>query len=571
MQQQQLEHNVNTQLDDELQNSSHLLKSLLNTKLIDINEIHNFLNQTLLHIASERNLIGLCKHLIQYGANCMFEDNYRQTPLIIAAKSNYYELVKLFINSIKLQTQLYMYENYKEYNLIKQQQISKAAYYAVCANNYEIVKYLFETFELNSEQLQFDNHIEIISVADNTSNSCANSSSSNDSDSDVMSSSQGNSSSSFSFYNCNSNKNCIKIKLKYESNYYTSELNALHVVCYNSYYQLVEYLIEHSINKANYINMPINKFRDSTPLEEAFKGLLALNLNYEFDVNFNKRRYFTNLLGNNSNCTNGTSTGGGNNNCTCNIHDYETRRNNKKCQEVRFKQIINYLIENGAKFSTNFLINNDLTKILQQIFYGELKNVNFIHYLNCLKFLFQYKIEDLFQIDNFNCKIRLITSKSEAIKESHNADDTTNTEFDTTTTTTTSDCYYKRQQFYVNKMLNELLSKIYAIILKILKDYKQTCLSYYYNLVVLLINELNNKYIKLDRKVFLCVKERNQDLYETILNKLNNPLSLKQLSYSKIKNSITLFGINKVNKLDLPAMLKSHMVPDYEHIHLEFY
>jgi hypothetical protein len=439
----------------------------------------------LLHITSEKNLVNQCKNLIKLGANCMLEDNYRQTPLLIAAKSNYFELVQIFCNSVKLQAQIYMYDSFKEYSLIKSQQIYKAAYYSCCSNNFEIVRYLFENFDLLSEQLQFDDNFEIVTLAVDDDQ--------------------------------------LRIKLKYEPSSFTSELNALHVASYNSYFKVVKHLVENSRNKNVYINMPINKFRDSTPLEEAFKGLLTLNINYEIDINANRRKYFSKMPS----------------------ADYECKKKFKKDAEWEFKQIINYLIENGAKFSYNFLINNDFSRISQQIFYGEFKNLNFIHYLNCIQYLFQYNIEDLFQfsenslviVENEKCQHLKSMSKTECL----------------------------------NKMLNELLNMLYILILKVLKDYKYLCLKLYLNLLFLLINELNNGKIKLNIENFFYLKDRNNEIYECISVKLSNTLSLQQLALTKIKNSIKNFGFEKVDKLNLPNILKLKLLPEYKDINLDFF
>ena len=466
-----------------------LIKSLLNTKLIDINEIKNFLNQTLLHIISEKNLINVCQKLVDFGANCLLEDNYRQTPLLIAAKSNYFELVKILCNSIKLQSQLYMYENFRDYNLIKSQQIYKAAYYACCSNNIEIAEYLFDNFSLYSEQLQFDDNVEIVT------------STSSDDDDEK------------SFQH--------KIKLKYELNSYTSELNALHVAAYNSYFKVVKHLIKNSKNKTVYINMAINKFRESTPLEEAFKGLLTLNFNYEIDLFTNRRKYLL-VAG-----------------------EYECKKKFKREAELEYKFIINYLIENGAKFSQNFLVNNDFSRISQQIFYGEFKHLNLIHFINCINFLFQYKIDELFQF-NPNSLVMVEDEKNQQMKNM-----------------SMHDC--------LNKMFNELLHHLYKIVLKILKDYKHLCIKLYSQLIWILCNEIANGKIKLSSESFFYLKERNYELYESISTKLSNPMSLQQLTYTRIKSSIKNFGIEKVNSLNLPNMLKLNLLPEYNHINLDLF
>ena len=472
-----------------------LIKALLETKLISINEIKNFLNQTLLHIFSEKNLINQCKDLIQFGANCLLEDNYRQTPLLIASKSNYFELVNIYCNSLRFQAHhiCSMYDNFEDYNVIKLQQIQKSAYYAACSNNIEIVEYLFENFSLNSEQLQFDSNVEIITFPNDDNND------------DYENTSQS------------------KIKLKYELTSGTSELNALHVASYNSYFKIVKHLVEKSKNKGNYINMSINKFRDSTPLEEAFKGLLTLNFNYEIYINTNRRKYVLKKTG---------------------LNDYEYKKKCKTEAEIEYKNIINYLIENGAKFSQNFLINNEFSRISTQIFYGELKHLNFIHYLNCIQFIFQYKIDELFQFNPSNLII-FEEEKNRHIKTLSIGE-------------------------FLTKMFNELMNRLYLIILKVLKDYKQLCLNMYSNLAIILCNEIDNGKIKLSLGNFFYLKDRNYEIYDRISVELSNPPSLQQLAYSKIKSSIKNFGIDQVNKLNLPNILKKRLHPEYKHINLEY-
>jgi ankyrin repeat protein len=109
-----------------------------------VNNIKNFLNQTLLHFASENNDIELCTYLLKYGADCLLEDNYRQTPFIIAAKLDSLELLDLFTNEIKKHPK-------QSHNLNKQ--IRAASYHACNFGNLRIIKYLFDQFGLHSEDL----------------------------------------------------------------------------------------------------------------------------------------------------------------------------------------------------------------------------------------------------------------------------------------------------------------------------------------------------------------------------------------------------------------------------------
>jgi hypothetical protein len=167
--------------------------------------------------------------------------------------------------------------------------------------------------------------------------------------------------------------------------------------------------------------------------------------------------------------------------------------------------------------------------------------VNFIHYLNCIQFIFQYKINELFHFnpssifDDKNKQISILSI---------------------------SNC--------LTKMLTELLNRLYLITLKVLKDYKQLCLNMYSNLALILCNEIDYGKIKLNAGNFFYLKERNNEIYNKISIKLSNPSSLQQLAYSKIRNSINNFGINKVDQLNLPNILKKRLHPEYKHINLDY-
>ena len=395
-----------------------------------------------------------------------------------------------------------MYKNLDEYNLITSQQIQKSAYYAACSNNIEIVEYLFENFSLYSEQLQYDSNFEVVTIPNDDYDG---------------------------YYDeCNNNDkktNPVKINIKYELTSCTSELNALHVASYNSFFKIVKYLVEKSKNKNDYINMPINKFRDSTPLEEAFKGLLTLNFNYEMDINAYRRKYIHKMAGL--------------------MQDYDCKKKSKTEAEMEYKQIINYLIENGARFSQNFLLNNDLTRISTQVFNGELKHLNFIHYLNCLQYILQYKVDELFQFTPHTTVV-FEDDKYKQMKQ-----------------LSMSDC--------LAKMFDELMNQLYLTILKVLKDYKPLSLIIFSNLAIILCNEINNGKIKLTFANFSYLKERNREIYNLISMKLQSPSSLQQLAYFTIKNSINNFGISNINRLNLPNILKKKLFPEYEHINLDYF
>ena len=147
---------------------------------------------------------------------------------------------------------------------------------------------------------------------------------------------------------------------------YLSELNVLHVCCYKSHYDMVEFLLNNSIDKEEFINRPINEFRESTCLEEAFKGLLALDYGKKNELNKSSSRA------------------------------KNVERDFKKSQ---YEAIINLLIENNGKFSKDFIKLNGLSKILMQVFSGPNKDLDFVHFLECCKFLFVYKLNEIFLVD----------------------------------------------------------------------------------------------------------------------------------------------------------------------------
>ena len=119
--------------------NNQLIQELIQSNLIQVNNIKNFLNQTLLHFACENNDLNLCKLLLTNGADFLTEDNYRQSPFILASKRNNLDLIKLFSNSIQTNSDL--------------KQVYRAAYYASCSDHLEIVEFFFEKFQIKSEYL----------------------------------------------------------------------------------------------------------------------------------------------------------------------------------------------------------------------------------------------------------------------------------------------------------------------------------------------------------------------------------------------------------------------------------
>ncbi len=277
-------------------NNVLLLKALIKTELLGLDEIKNFVNRTVLHVAVELNDVPMCKLLVEKGASCLLEDNYRQTALITAVKHDHFEIIDEFLGSI---------DRICSQDPCVLDHINRAAYQACCNGNLKIVDHLFDKYKLQSEQLD-----------------------------------------------------------EQMSNIELYELNSLHVVAYDGNYDLVKYLVKHSRDKYVYINKSLNKYRDSTPLEEAFKGLLALQLD--------ATAYASNEI--------------------------DIIEKDEKPKELSLKRTFNFLIENGAKFSRNFCDNNGLNRICLQMYNGggTLKHLQFMHYLDCCIFLFHYHMNDIF-------------------------------------------------------------------------------------------------------------------------------------------------------------------------------
>ena len=285
-----------------------MVNELLSTKIINVNEIKNFLNQTLLHFASENNDEKLCELLLEYGADCLLEDNYRYTPFIITAKRNYLNLNKLFLSFIKTRcvTDTSIQTCWD--------QVRRAAYYSVCLGNMEIAQNLFSTFKLHSLNICTDPETESLSIN--------------------------------------------------EKRFRFSELNPLHVAAYKANLHVVQFLFINTLEiyKESFKNRSLNEFRDCTPLEEAFKGLLMLDFNLSSHHSI-QLDYFRNSTIN-------------------------TERNKKKTNHLK---IINLLIEEGCRFSINFTLTNGLSKMLVQIFSGAHKDSDFVQFMYSCNFLFKYK------------------------------------------------------------------------------------------------------------------------------------------------------------------------------------
>jgi len=276
-------------------------------------------------------------------------------------------------------------------------QICRASYHACCSGHLEIVKYLFETFKINSEYLLDDkNQTNLIE----------------------------------------------KISL--------SELNVLHVVCYKANFEIARYLLEKATNKEKFINSPINEFRESTCLEEAFKGLLALDYGKKIETN----RYGRSVQ-----------------NASASLE--------RDMKRVKYESIINILIENNGKFSKDFIRLNGLSKILLQVFSGPSKDLDFVHFLDCCKFLFVYKLNEIFVLNEYQSE----NSCNELTDDELNRRRLlllTNSKGQATDPI----CKLKPEsELDLERAIDEFLFKVYLISMRVLKDYKQICLSKFVQIV----------------------------------------------------------------------------------------
>lgn len=398
----------------------------------------------------------MCHLLVENSADFLFEDNYRQSPFILAAKRNNLDLIKLF--SALIQKNDLISNNFK--------QIRRATYYACCSGHLEVVKFLFETFNLHSELL-LDDHV---------------------------------------------HKNEFKL----------SELNVLHVVCYKAQFEIAEFLLNNSKDKQNFINSPINEFRESTCLEEAFKGLLALDFGKKIELN----KYGRHVI---------------------------LKSKEREAKKSNYESIINLLVENNGKFSRNFIQLNGLSKILLQVFSGTNKDLDFVHFLDCCKFLFVYKLNEIFIVNNnSNCLKCNSTQDIEQLNKERLIiiSNTNNTKY-------LNESKLKAEiELDLEKAVDEFLFKVYLISMRVLKDYKYLCLNKY---VEIIVNLYKSGQVNMHMNKFIYLKERNNDIYKQIEDALKKPQSLKTLAIISIRNMTNCFGINKINVLTIPSVLKQEL------------
>ena len=317
-------------------------------------------------------------------------------------------------------------------------------------------------------------------------------------------------------------------------------LNPIHVSCYKGYHRIIEFFslnLSSGVNKNEYFNVSLNEFRNSTPLEEAFKGFLMLDLNNELEL----------LLYSNTK-----------------LREQIKVRNEKK---RNFIKIINLLVENEARFSPNFLTNNGLVDLVSLVFSGVNRDADFVQLLYCIDYMFKFKLDEVFSNNDFatytdelvqNDELESGLKLSTANSVSRNCSNSDKNSFNTSVN--------------INYFLEKFLYKIYVACLKVLKDYKFICLNYFYNIVINLYMsgqfQLSQKCIE---NTFSYLKERNMNVYLELENFTQNEdstglicnnegnsrvFSLKTICCIKIKQSIPSFGLHKVNSLNIPNMLK---------------
>ena len=92
--------------------------------------------------------------------------------------------------------------------------------------------------------------------------------------------------------------------------------------------------------------------------------------------------------------------------------------------------------------------------------------------------------------------------------------------------------------------------------MRVLKDYKYLCLNKY---VEIIVNLYKSGQVNMHMNKFIYLKERNNDIYKQIEDALKKPQSLKTLAIISIRNMTNCFGINKINVLTIPSVLKQEL------------
>ena len=307
------------------------------------------------------------------------------------------------------------------------------------------------------------------------------------------------------------------------------EPNALHVASYKGYIEIVEYLVLKCRFVKKFINSKMNSFRDCTPLEEAFKGFLILDTDHF--VNQRHSSFKIVLL-----------------------------RKENELKNEKFKQILIFLIENGAKFSPSFISNNGLSKLVIHIFSGPRKDSDFVHFLYCCCFLFKFKLNEIYLNSNDISleEIKSLNQDKNIISIGPVNDCSKYIDIDQQSNKSCKISISKvhREHQVMQRNLEDFLLKIYAFSLKVIKDYKQICMNLFVEMVLSLYN---SGQLRIQKGSLSFLREKHFETYEIIEKSIQGPMSLKTLSLIQVKKSIKNFGPSKIDGLSIPKVLKNDL------------
>ena len=113
-----------------------------------------------------------------------------------------------------------------------------------------------------------------------------------------------------------------------------------------------------------------------------------------------------------------------------------------------------------------------------------------------------------------------------------------------------------KDEFSLVKMIEDFLYRVYYICLKVLKDYKGKCLSYYVE-ILLNLHYSGQMYLNMSKLSYL--KERNAEIYNILENVSKKPLTLKSFCSISIRKSIKNYGISKIDSFQIPNVLKNEI------------
>jgi hypothetical protein len=129
-------------------------------------------------------------------------------------------------------------------------------------------------------------------------------------------------------------------------------------------------------------------------------------------------------------------------------------------------------VENGAKFSASFVLNGELTRLLAQIFEGTNKHVNVWHFLTCCAHLFKYKLSEVFDLTSSSTLSSEVKILDDKVNEKPEENELTVLAFKDGSKPFQSSNIPTRTLFVLSEMIDEFLLNVYAICLRVIKDYK---------------------------------------------------------------------------------------------------